>query len=73
MIEIIPPYVQTQLSGDHQMTDPRAMPLDEFITEVMDILTNHPTVEEVVVERCKPLRFAAENGNAETLFQTRNS
>lgn len=73
VIEIIPPYVQTQLSGDHQMTDPRAMPLDEFITEVMDILTNHPTVEEVVVERCKPLRFAAENGNAETLFQTRNS
>lgn len=73
VIEIIPPYVQTQLSGDHQMTDPRAMPLDEFITEVMDILTNHPTVEEVVVERCKPLRFAAENGNADTLFQTRNS
>ncbi len=72
VIEIIPPYVQTQLIGEHQMTDPRAMPLDEFITEVMDILANHPTVEEVVVERCKPLRFAAENGNADTMFQTRN-
>ena len=72
VIEIIPPYVQTQLGGEQQMTDPRAMPLDEFIIEVMDILTNHPTVEEVVVERCKPLRFAAENGNADTLFQTRN-
>jgi uncharacterized oxidoreductase len=72
VIEIIPPYVQTPLSGKQQMTDPRAMPLNEFITEVMDILANQPTVEEVVVERCKPLRFAAENGNADTLFQTRN-
>jgi uncharacterized oxidoreductase len=72
VIEIIPPYVQTQLGGEQQMTDPRAMPLDEFITEVMDILTNHPTTEEVVVERCKPFRFAAENGNADMLFQTRN-
>lgn len=71
VIEIIPPYVQTQLSGEHQMTDPLAMPLDEFITEVMDILAN-PTVEEVVVERCKPLRFATENGNADTMFQTLN-
>lgn len=73
VIEIIPPYVQTQLSGEHQMTDPLAMPLNEFITEVMDILANRPTGEEVVVERCKPLRFAAENGNADTMFQTLNS
>jgi uncharacterized oxidoreductase len=72
VIEIIPPYVQTQLSGEQQTTDPRAMPLGEFITEVMDILATHPTVEEVVVERCKPLRYAAENGNADTMFQTRN-
>ena len=72
MIEIIPPYVQTQLAGEQQMTDSRAMPLGEFITEVLDILANQPTVEEVVVERCKPLRFAAENGNADMLFQTRN-
>ncbi|WP_320073219.1 SDR family oxidoreductase [Nostoc sp. MG11] len=72
VIEIIPPYVQTQLTGERQMIDPRAMPLGEFITEVMDILANHPTVEEVVVERCKPLRFAAKNGNADMMFQTRN-
>jgi uncharacterized oxidoreductase len=72
VIEIIPPYVQTPLSGERQLTDPRAMPLNEFITEVMDILTNQPTVEEVVVERCKPLRYAAEHGNADMLFQTRN-
>lgn len=72
VIEIIPPYMQTQLSGEHQMTDPHAMPLDEFIAEVMDILANHSTVEEVVVDRCKPLRFAVKNGNADMLFQTHN-
>ncbi len=27
VIEIIPPSVQTQLIGEHQMTDPRAIPL----------------------------------------------
>jgi uncharacterized oxidoreductase len=72
VIEIIPPYVQTQLTGEHQTTDPNAMPLDEFITEVMDILSNQPTVEEVVVERCKPFRFAAESGNEDTMFQAIN-
>lgn len=72
VIEIIPPYVQTHLTGEHQANDPNAMPLNEFITEVMDILSNQPTVEEVVVERCKPLRFAAENGNAGTMFQILN-
>ncbi len=72
VIEIIPPYVQTHLTGEHQANDPNAMPLDEFIAEVMDILSNQPTVEEVVVERCKPLRSAPENGNVDTMFQTLN-
>jgi uncharacterized oxidoreductase len=68
VIEIIPPYVQTTLQGDHQATDERAMPLDAYIAEVMDILTNQPDATEVVVERCKPLRFAAENGNFDQVF-----
>jgi len=62
VIELIPPYVQTHLMGDHQANDPRAMPLEEFLAEVMQILSVQPTPEEIVVERCKPLRFAAENG-----------
>lgn len=68
VIEIIPPYVQTTLQGDHQATDERAMPLDAYISEVMDILTNQPDATEVVVERCKPLRFAAETGNFDQVF-----
>lgn len=68
VIEIVPPYVQTTLQGDHQATDERAMPLDAFISEVMDILTNRPDEKEVVVERCKPLRFAVQNGNFDKVF-----
>lgn len=73
VIEIVPPYVQTTLQGEHQATDERAMPLEAFITEVMDILTNTPEEKEVVVERCRPLRFATENGSFDKVFQMVNA
>ena len=73
VIEIVPPYVQTHLMGDHQANDPRAMPLEEYITEVMQILSSRPDVTEVVVGRCVPLRFAAENGKLDDMFQAVNS
>lgn len=73
VIEIVPPYVQTTLQGEHQATDERAMPLEAFITEVMDILTNRPDEKEVVVERCKPLRFSVENGAFDKVFQMVNA
>jgi uncharacterized oxidoreductase len=63
VVELAPPYVQTELMGEQQADDPHAMPLAEFIDEVMAILANDPDIEEVIVERCKPLRYAAENGN----------
>ncbi|WP_105432694.1 SDR family oxidoreductase [Neorhizobium sp. T6_25] len=73
VIEIVPPYVQTSLMGERQASDPNAMPLADFISEVMDILTRQPDVEEVVVERCKPLRYAIENGNFDAMFNGINS
>ncbi len=73
VIEIAPPYVQTTLQGEKQATDERAMPLDEFVAEVMGILTSRPDEKEVIVERCKPLRFAAENGNFDQVFGMVNS
>ncbi|MFF2320837.1 SDR family oxidoreductase [Agrobacterium sp. NPDC058088] len=68
VIEIVPPYVQTTLMGEGQASDERAMPLNAFISEVMDILENRPDEKEVVVERCKPLRFAAQNRNFDQVF-----
>ena len=62
VIELIPPYVQTTLMGDSQANDPNAMPLNEFISEAMDILTNQPDAVEVCVKRVYPLRFAEGEG-----------
>lgn len=71
VVELIPPYVQTDLGPNHR-ADPRAMPLADFITEVMAILQENPKVTEVVVERCKPLRFAGESGNYAGTFKMLN-
>jgi uncharacterized oxidoreductase len=62
VIELIPPYVQTTLMGDQQANDPRAMPLDDFINEVMSILKSQPDAKEICVKKVYPLRFAAEQG-----------
>jgi uncharacterized oxidoreductase len=74
VIELIPPYVATTLMGDQQANDPQAMPLDDFITEVMSILKSRPDVKEVCVKKVHPLRFAAENGQQkyEQFFQQFN-
>ena len=73
VIEIAPPYVQTELMGARQATDERAMPLAAFIAEVMDILTNQPDAPEVIVGRCEPLRFAAEKGQMAATFDMVNA
>jgi uncharacterized oxidoreductase len=52
--------------------DPRAMPLDQFIAEAMAILTRQPTPPEVCVENAKRLRFAAENGKYNEIFEGMN-
>ncbi len=62
VIEIAPPYVQTELMGSAQASDPRAMPLRDFIAEVMQILQTQPNAAEVLVERVKPLRYAESAG-----------
>jgi uncharacterized oxidoreductase len=62
VLELVPPYVQTELQGERQAKDPRAMPLAEFIAEVMEILTTQPEAREICVKRVYPLRYAAEAG-----------
>ncbi|MBL8022580.1 MAG: SDR family oxidoreductase [Leptospirales bacterium] len=62
VIELAPPYVQTPLTGAHQESDPNAMPLNDFIKEVMAILKNKPDVKEVLVERVNFLRLAEGKG-----------
>ncbi len=75
VLELAPPYVATHLMGAHQAEDPRAMPLAEFIAEVMQILQSQPAATEILVQRVEPLRFAAAGGaeNYATVFKNLNA
>jgi uncharacterized oxidoreductase len=70
VLELIPPYVATDLMDG--ASDPRAMPLDQFIAEAMAIFKTEPTPAEICVERVKTLRFAAEGGNYNSVFRRLN-
>jgi uncharacterized oxidoreductase len=60
VLELVPPYVQTELMGERQASDPNAMPLADFIAEVMHLLATQPEANEILVERVYPLRFAGD-------------
>jgi uncharacterized oxidoreductase len=70
VLELIPPYVQTELMDGAD--DPRAMPLADFLTEAVAIIKTQPTPAEICVERVKPLRFVAERGNFDQIFNGLN-
>jgi len=67
VIEIIPPQVQTALQGEHGF-NPRAMPLDEYITETMTLLQTQPEADEIVVERARGFRFAERDGTYDDIY-----
>jgi uncharacterized oxidoreductase len=72
VIELPPPYLQTELTGAHQASDPHAMPLKDFIAESMQILTQSPAAPEILVERVKSLRFAQRSGEYDGVFNALN-
>jgi len=74
VIELVPPYVRTELMGSRQAHDPTAMALGQFISEAMDILKTQPNATEILVEGVHPLRFAASEGPSRyaALFQAMN-
>jgi uncharacterized oxidoreductase len=73
VLELIPPYVQTELMGQDQASDQRAMPLKDFISEVMSLLASSPDSPEILVERVKSLRFAEAKGAFEAIFKGLNA
>ncbi len=73
VLELAPPYVQTELGGPRQATDPAAMPLANYIAEVMQVLgESNPPDGEILVERVKALRFAERNGQYTRMFAALN-
>lgn len=73
VLELAPPYVQTELTGAEQASDPRAMPVDAYVAEVMQLLGqgDHPR-GEVLVERDRARRWAERDGRYDTVFAAMN-
>ncbi|HEV2213574.1 MAG TPA: oxidoreductase, partial [Gammaproteobacteria bacterium] len=72
VIELVPPYVQTDLQGPRQASDPTAMPLKDFIAEAMALLKSSPDATEILVERVKAQRFAEASGSYDAFFKMMN-
>jgi uncharacterized oxidoreductase len=70
VIEIIPPWVQTELQGERGM-NPKAMPLKDYIAETIATLKDSPESTEIVSERAKAMRFA-ERGDYDSFFKRYN-
>ncbi|OAF15075.1 SDR family oxidoreductase [Bradyrhizobium neotropicale] len=73
VLELAPPYVQTELTGAQQASDARAMPLTAYVAEVMQLLelAVHPR-GEVLVERDRTRRWAEREGRYEAAFAAMN-
>lgn len=71
VIELIPPAVQTALMN--QEDDPRSMPLDDYLTETMTLLADHPDADEIAVQRVGFLRDAERENRYEQTLATLSS
>ncbi|WP_029150524.1 SDR family oxidoreductase [Microbacterium indicum] len=60
--ELVPPSVATELMPGHA-DDARAMPLDEFVDEVVALIEADPDATEILVERVKFLRYGEVRGD----------
>ncbi len=73
VLELAPPYVRTELTGRHQASDPRGMPLDAYVAEVMALLEAHDhPAGEILVERSRGERWAERNGQYDATFAAMN-
>jgi len=73
VLELSPPYVQTELTGAHQASDARAMPLADYVAQVMQLLEagNHPH-GELLLERDLTRRWAERDGRYDEVYATLN-
>ncbi|WP_055476048.1 SDR family oxidoreductase [Gordonia sp. HS-NH1] len=71
VVELVPPAVRTDLLPGQRDSD-IAMPLDEFVDEVVDLIGSQPTATELLVERVKFLRWGEARGDYAEVVATLN-
>jgi uncharacterized oxidoreductase len=71
VIEVVPPAVRTALMN--QEDDERAMPLEEYLDETMDLLRQHPDADEILVDRVRFLRDAERENRYDQVIGMLNS
>ncbi len=72
VVELEPPAVRTELLPG-QTASEHAMPLDEFVAEVLALLESHPGAKEIQVERVKFLRYGEARGDYDQVVAALNA
>jgi uncharacterized oxidoreductase len=72
VLELVPPSVRTSLLPGQENSE-WAMPLDEFIAEVVALLESRPDAKEIQVERVKFLRYGEARGDYDHVVETLNA
>lgn len=72
VVELEPPSVATDLMPG-QRESPVAMPLDEFVAEVLDLIEHQPDATEIQVERVQFLRYGEARGDYDQVVAALNA
>ncbi|MEV4173707.1 SDR family NAD(P)-dependent oxidoreductase [Nonomuraea sp. NPDC049709] len=72
IVELEPPSVRTSLLPGQEDSE-HAMPLEEFVAEVMALLESVPDAKEIQVERVKFLRYGEARGDYEQVVEMLNA
>jgi uncharacterized oxidoreductase len=72
VVELVPPSVRTELLPGQENSD-FAMPLDDYVTEVLALLQAQPEAREIQVERVKFLRYGEARGDYDQVVETLNA
>jgi uncharacterized oxidoreductase len=72
VIELEPPSVRTSLLPGQENSE-SAMPLEEFVDEVLALLQAQPEAKEIQVERVKFLRYGEARGDYDHVVQALNA
>jgi short-subunit dehydrogenase involved in D-alanine esterification of teichoic acids len=67
--ELVPPAVAT---AGQEAVNPAALPLDAYLDEVLELLTQEPTPDEIVVRAAERLRWAERDGSYAELLAARS-